>query len=97
MKSLIENTGLSVAPGLYHITHMKYLNLILEQSSTGQPSKKDKDSIEIRLINVIKEAISNLEQNLISKNEKLYIFIETDRVSEIIPELRQMTCISKIL
>lgn len=90
VRSILENTAVSVAPGLFHITHMKYLNLILEQSSTGQPSKKDKDSIEIRLVNAIKESIGNLEQTLIGRAEKLYMFIETDRLSEILPELRQL-------
>ena len=89
IRALFENIGISVAPGIYHITHFKYLNLILDQSSTGQPSKKDKDSIEIRLSNVLKESISNLEQSLINKSEKLYIFIETDRVADIFPEVRQ--------
>lgn len=90
VRSLFENIGASVAPGIYHITHFKYLNLILEQSSTGQPSKKDKDSIEIRLSNVLKDAINNLEQNLNNKSDKLYVFIETDRVSEVFPEIRQL-------
>ena len=89
IRSMFENVGTSIAPGIFHITHFKYLNLILEQSSTGQPSKKDKDSIEIRLSNVLKETISNLEQNLISKSEKLYVFIEVDRLMDVFPEVRQ--------
>lgn len=89
IRTMFENVGTSIAPGIFHITHFKYLNLILEQSSRGQPSKKDKDSIEIRLSNVLKESIANLEHNLINKSEKLYLFIETDRVSEILPEVRQ--------
>jgi ATP-dependent 26S proteasome regulatory subunit len=90
VKSLFEIFGVSAAPGLYHITHFKYINLILEQSSTGQPSKKDKDSIEIRLSTTVKEALTNLEQFLINKSEKLYMFIEVDRVMDVLPEIRQM-------
>ena len=96
IKSMIETVGTSMAPGVYHITHFKYLNLILEQSSTGQPSKKEKDSIEIRLSNVLKESLLNLEQNLASKSEKLYLFIEVDRMMDVFSEIRQMSSIVKI-
>jgi ATP-dependent 26S proteasome regulatory subunit len=89
IKSLFETVASSVAPGILHIRHFQYLNLILEQSSTGQPSKKDKDSIEIRLSNVLKESISNLEQILSKKGDKLYIFIETQRTNDVFAEVRQ--------
>ena len=95
IKSLFETIGASNAPGIYHITHFKYLSLILEQSSTGQPSKKDKDSIEIRLAKIVSESLTNLEQYLISKSEKLYIFIEVDRLMDVLSEVRQ-TC-SKVI
>ena len=90
---MIETIGTSMAPGVYHITHFKYLNLILEQSSTGQPSKKEKDSIEIRLSNILKESISSLEQNLKSKSEKLYLIIEVDRLMDVFSEIRQMSSV----
>lgn len=95
IKSLFEIVAASVAPGILHISHFKYLNMILEQSSTGQPSKKEKDSIEIRLSNILKEAVANLEQTLTKKRDKVFIFIETERMSDIFPEIRQVS--SKII
>lgn len=90
VKLLLENLAISSAPGLYHITHFKYINLILEQSSTGQPSRNDKDAIEIRLSTTVKEALTNLEQYLVNKSERLFLFIEVDRLMDVLPEVRQM-------